>query len=243
MKNKILIPVVCLMFTVGCSKDDPDENYKGGNCGTDVVSDYNDMISDCRLAALSSSSSYSCRSSVDSFLAKYPGISCDAESLSTGDRMTITESKVRSMAPRSSYSSTSSSSSSSDWKKRQKAAEEKAKQERLRSLNNYKDGKACGSTVITSYNVMVVANCKDLKPTLDTLIWETAKEKYYRCIQRSDDFLRKYPGINCKAANGTLDEDAIETGIQRWEKFLIEQNLMRKKKEEAEKAKEKGLTA
>ncbi|HAZ11246.1 MAG: hypothetical protein A2X86_08260 [Bdellovibrionales bacterium GWA2_49_15] len=72
--------------------------FTSGNCGVDVVSDYNSMVVDCK-SMYSRSDIEDCENKVVKFNSKYPGINCKAERGSGLDKETfyITESDIKAL--------------------------------------------------------------------------------------------------------------------------------------------------
>lgn len=82
----------------GASEDFNPDRYTSGNCGSTVISDHNTVVIRCRNMR-TASDARSCKSSAQSFLNKYPGISCQAEERSSNSvnntTMTITPYKFQ----------------------------------------------------------------------------------------------------------------------------------------------------
>lgn len=84
MKKILLLALTIGLFTA-CTSEDQNEaenNFltqsKSGNCGLDVVSDYNSAILDCKYMR-SRSDINECVSKLNRFKTKYPGVNCSAE--------------------------------------------------------------------------------------------------------------------------------------------------------------------
>ena len=97
MKKLLLLIVFSCSFMIGCgSENDPRTNSVGGACGFEVVSDYNNVALACSYKSVSS-----CESKAQSFLNKYPNISCQAEKPNDHsvdpDTFTITPSEIRNL--------------------------------------------------------------------------------------------------------------------------------------------------
>jgi hypothetical protein len=81
---KLLLILLALpLFTAcgGSHDEDPMTNYKSGNCGMSVVSDYNDVILKCKYMTETNESVANCKGMAQSFINKYPGINCTAEKI------------------------------------------------------------------------------------------------------------------------------------------------------------------
>jgi len=197
MHRLLLLMTTVSLALVGCSKS--DENTNGGNCDIDVVSDYNTMIHNCRMAKSSST----CNSSVNSFLNKYPGINCKAEKsdpYSVDNQIVlITESYVQTLlsSPESSKSTPPNSSA---------------------STIKYKYGDACSGVVIDDYNSDVVGSCRSqsLGTSTDAKIYELCRDGIGR-------FIGKYPTINCKyTANSYETKYMTEKELLKTKKAMDE---------------------
>ncbi|MCT4642150.1 MAG: hypothetical protein N4A33_07595 [Bacteriovoracaceae bacterium] len=84
MKKLLLCVLPMLLFiSCGANKEETSEDnfYSqsvGGNCGLDVVSDYNSMALQCR-SMYSTSDVDECENKIIQLMDKYPGIDCKAE--------------------------------------------------------------------------------------------------------------------------------------------------------------------
>ncbi len=95
MKKAILLFSLSLCLTsilTGCGSDyespvavsgtssvfPASSNYKSGNCGSDVIADYNSAVLDCKYMRTNADVAQ-CKSKMTKFKNKYPGINCKAE--------------------------------------------------------------------------------------------------------------------------------------------------------------------
>ena len=82
------------------SQVDPNLNSQSGNCGSTVISDYNTYVLRCKYMT-TDDDVRNCKSTAQSLLNKYPGLSCQAaqEDSSSVDQqpITIQASKVQSV--------------------------------------------------------------------------------------------------------------------------------------------------
>jgi len=88
--RKLLSVIFVMVFLVGCgsSKEGTEaaqqvesnfySQYESGNCGLDVVSDYNSAVGDCR-RMYSRSDIEKCEDKLILFKSKYPRINCSVE--------------------------------------------------------------------------------------------------------------------------------------------------------------------
>ena len=90
MKKLLLVSSMIMMsiFVSNCSGDDDNSadqlqqrfnNFRSGDCGQNVVFDYNEVVQTCdRVDSVlpNSPTITDCESTADSFLDKYPGINC-----------------------------------------------------------------------------------------------------------------------------------------------------------------------
>lgn len=86
--KQLLSALVLLAIFVACGSSDPETNSESGNCGTQVVSDYNSMVTECSYMT-SRNDLQSCQSKLDTFKGKYPNINCEASGYD-GQTKTIT---------------------------------------------------------------------------------------------------------------------------------------------------------
>jgi hypothetical protein len=63
-------------------------NFRGGNCGSKVVWEYNTVVKSC-LAMRSPTDAGNCKTLAKSFLEKYPGISCQAQKFNPDDERLV----------------------------------------------------------------------------------------------------------------------------------------------------------
>lgn len=75
-------------------------NFKDGDCGITVVSDYNTVVARCRYTIMGTADDVkSCKKTALSFLQKYPGINCTAEEISNSSvdnkKITLTSAKIK----------------------------------------------------------------------------------------------------------------------------------------------------
>lgn len=87
MKRTIGFIYFCVLFTLSAcgSKDETpvatqaavEQNFRGGDCGREVVGDYRSVQIRCE-RPFSRDHEHACRREAETFLAKYPGIDCVA---------------------------------------------------------------------------------------------------------------------------------------------------------------------
>ncbi len=91
MKN-LIVMIFIFLSLFGCegesSGDDyvvqstlmpTNNNYKSGSCGSNVISDYNSAVGDCKFIR-TNADAIKCENMFNKFRNKYPGINCNAES-------------------------------------------------------------------------------------------------------------------------------------------------------------------
>lgn len=160
---KTLALLMVAFIVVACAQND----HTGGNCGTGVVNDINDMGSTC-----GGLDTEACRGAIQSVLNKYPGISCKARNLRTDDEVTITEDYLKSLLPPT-----------------ESPAE--IPEERL----EHKNGNACGSIVIEDFNKNISHPCQlIIKPDLSTDIklYEGCRDGVERFLKKYPGVYCKY---------------------------------------------------
>jgi ABC-type glycerol-3-phosphate transport system substrate-binding protein len=102
MKN-LLIALAILSSLVSCGKNDGSKStasstdtlltqYKSGNCGLDVISDYNSVVIKAK-GIYTNSDLVAAQDLAKQFLAKYPDINCSAETGYGLQKTTITITK------------------------------------------------------------------------------------------------------------------------------------------------------
>jgi hypothetical protein len=92
---------IILIVSTGCSENDEYKRLKQhrfGDCGSEVISDYNSLVSACPdNLYLSRDRGKQCITEVDEFVFKYPAINCRAEVYRTTRPITITTDLVLSL--------------------------------------------------------------------------------------------------------------------------------------------------
>lgn len=95
--KQILLAALSALVIQGCANSggssggsgtqaaDTSNNYKSGNCGSNVVSEYNTVAIRCGSISQTSSKETlkNCKSTAQSFVDKYPDINCTAVELSS----------------------------------------------------------------------------------------------------------------------------------------------------------------
>ncbi len=205
---KITLIILLAFAAVSCSDDDKDNsftNYKSGDCGSDIVTDYNAMSRDCRL----SGSTSSCNDSIDTFLNKYPGINCRAENRSPGVAygavVFITEGFVR-----------------SNFSNMNPAASGSYPHPKKTYSVNYKYGSTCSPSVISNYNSMIVMQCQPISRSKKISI-----EEVKNCSAGLGRFLNEYEQIFCSfrsAANKGFTKYLKESELK--EHKIVMDNLV-----------------
>ena len=84
--KKLLLLALTIGLISGCNSEDQQEEAqrtfltqsKSGNCGLDVVSDYNSAVLDCKYMRTRVDIN-ECVSKLNRFKAKYPGVNCTAK--------------------------------------------------------------------------------------------------------------------------------------------------------------------
>jgi len=85
MKNQLALSlfVIFSLLSISCKKEigeslsNSTDNFKSGNCGSNVISDYNSIVTEHNLARTNAQVAESNRL-VDVFQSKYRGINCKA---------------------------------------------------------------------------------------------------------------------------------------------------------------------
>ncbi len=192
--------ILCsILLLAGCGKE---ANKDGGHCDGELVSDYNRAILNCGYGDTVAN----CKSSLQSFLNKYPGVNCTAAKNSSSSindvTVAITESYIRGLMEQAGGSSGSGGSS--------------APSQPSKPVTSFKYGAACSQDVLDDQKGVAKSCGTTLKA--DSGSYDENIKKLKSCQSAVDKFLGKYEGINCTAINTQtyqtvrlLESDLIST--------------------------------